>query len=186
MPMITLRRAVVRALVVALALLSAAACDTLLSRTLESNDAVRANLFADMLLVLRVTHFGEVWLWRIPVLGLLWLAWGWSMRHDRGNLSAPVHAVRCCAGGLAGRRRVQRGHPTWQLCRALGRALRDHPRRRLSIVLVMILIGAHNRYIKLPRLLHAAGQPTTAASGPASPPRQSTAVASDIVHLFDE
>ena len=34
---------------------------------------------------------------------------------------------------------------------------------KLGIVVLMILFGAHNRYLKLPRLLHATGKPVPAS-----------------------
>lgn len=259
-----LRRAVVRALGVALVLLSVAACGSLLSRTLALNGGVWPSLFADMQLALRETHFGRVWLWRLPALALLWLAWGWSMRHDRAPVACWLMLLGVAAIALT---RSQTGHAAdhgdWTVAVAIDWAhlmaagawvgsvfamsLVIFPRLlragtaavgwsaeifqrlstlsgaalavvlaagiynavtrlgsvaalwttpygiildvKLSIVLAMILIGAHNRYSKLPRLLLAAGRPAAATAAaaprptPAISPRPSAAASSAIVRM---
>lgn len=74
-------RAITRLLGVAVALATLAAFGILLSRTLELSGGTWPKLFSDTWLALTVTHFGYVWLWRIPALAVLWLAWAWSRRH---------------------------------------------------------------------------------------------------------
>lgn len=218
----------------AVTLVTMASFGILLSRTLELNGGAWQGLFADMRLALAVTHFGHVWLWRIPALVLLWLAWGWRL-HRRGH--AWTDALMSLAAAVIALTRSQTGHPadhgdfllavwvdwlhllaagTW-VGSLFGMSLTVFPRllragenavagaaamfQRLSalsggalavllacglynavqqlgsvdalwtthygitldvklvIVLAMIAIGAHNRYVKLPRLLRCSGQP---------------------------
>ena len=215
----------------ALALLTLASFGILLSRTLELNGGAWAALWPDMRVALGVTHFGHVWLWRVPALAIAWTAWAWSMR--RSNPRAAW--IMLVAFALIAFTRSDTGHPadhgdftltvwidwlhllaagTWvgslfgmslaifplllrqsgdgatlavrifqRLSTLSGRALAVlvacgaysaihqlgsvdalwNTRYgvildvKLALVLVMILIGAHNRYIKLPRLRDAAG-----------------------------
>lgn len=223
----------------ALALLTIASFGILVSRTLELGDGAWNSLLPNMRLALAVTHFGHVWLWRVPALALLWLAWVWILKR-------PQHArvagwlMLIAAAGIA-LTRSETGHPadhgdftlavwidwlhvlaaaTWvgslfgmsfavfpKLLR-----MREHPpvqaavifQRlstlfgvaltvllacgtynaiqqlgsvpalwttrygilldiKLAVVLAMIAIGAHNRYVKLPRLLALAGSPSRPA-----------------------
>lgn len=251
------RRAVLRAIGVTAALLSVAAFSTLLSRTLELNGGMWSTLFADMLPALEVTHFGHVWLRRIPALALLWLGWGWSMRQRDAPLAGWPMLLAVAAIALT---RSQTGHRAdhgdWMLAvwidwahvlaagawvgsmfgmslvifprllragsAALGQSAQIFQRLstvsgialavllaaglynavsqlgsfaalwttrygiildvKLAIVLVMIMFGAHNRYFKLPRLLHAAGVPATASPRRAPSLLQRTDASADIVH----
>ncbi|MEO8124412.1 MAG: CopD family protein [Burkholderiales bacterium] len=253
-----LRRSVLRAIGANAALLSVAAFSTLLSRTLELNGGAWSTLFADMGLALDVTHFGHVWLRRIPALVLLWLAWGWSMRKRHAPLAGWLMLLAVVTIALT---RSQTGHPAdhgdWALAvwidwahvlaagawvgSVFGMSLVVFPRLlragsaaleqsaqifqrlstvsgialavllaaglynavsqlgsfaalwttrygvildiKLAIVLVMILIGAHNRYIKLPRLLHVAGLPVIASPRGGVSRRQRTGASADVVHV---
>lgn len=227
-------RSVTRLLGVSIALMTLAAFGILLSRTLELNGGVWSTLFADMRVALTVTHFGHIWVWRIPALALLWLAWGWSRRHPQHAWAGGLMAIALAAIALT---RSNTGHPadhgdfliavwidwlhvlaagTWvgslfgmtlavfpHLLRQGARALEDTAivfQRlstlsgialavlmacgiynviqqlgpvsalwtsrygitldiKLALVLAMIAIGAHNRYVKLPRLRACAGLP---------------------------
>lgn len=80
----------------------------LLSRTLELNGAAWQGLFADMRVALAVTHFGQVWLWRMPALALLWLAWGWR---SRGRHHGWTEGLMVIAAALISLTRSQTGHP---------------------------------------------------------------------------
>lgn len=219
----------------ALALLTLASIGTLISRTLELDGGTWDTLLRDMRLALAVTHFGHVWLWRLPALALLWLVWAWGRQHTRHARIADWLMLVAAAGSAL--TRSETGHPadhgdftlavwvdwlhllaaaTWvgslfgmslvvfpQLLRT-----REHPPAqaatmfqrlstlsgaalavlltcgsynavqqlgsfaalwttrygavldiKLAIVLAMIALGAHNRYVKLPRLLQLAGLP---------------------------
>jgi putative copper resistance protein D len=217
----------------ALALVTLASFGILLSRTLELNGGAWQGLFADMRVALVVTHFGHVWLWRLPALALLWLAWGARSRGrqhgwtdglmviaaaaialtrsqtghpaDHGDFMLPVwvdwlhllaagtwvgslfgmslgifpalllageHAVASaatmfqrlstlCGGALA----VLLGCGIYNAVRQLGNVEALWTTRygitldiKLLMVLAMIALAAHNRYVKLPRLLRCTGQ----------------------------
>ena len=226
-----LARQLRRVLGAALALLTLASFGILLSRTLELNGGAWATLWPDMRVALDVTHFGHIWLWRIPALAIAWAAWAWTTQ--KGTPRAAW--IMLLAFAVIALTRSGTGHPadhgdfaltvwidwlhllaagTWVgsllamslaifpllLRRARGDAvLAANIFQRLStlcgmalavlvacgvysaidqlgsvdplwntrygmildvklaIVLVMILIGAHNRYVKLPRLHGAAG-----------------------------
>ena len=216
----------------AVALVTLASFGILLSRTLELNGGAWHSLFADMRLALTVTHFGHVWLWRIPALVLLWLAWGWHLRWQRHTWTDGLMMIAVAGIALT---RSQTGHPgdhgdfmlsvwvdwghllaagTWvgslfamslavfpNLLRAGEHAVTSTAAmfQRLStlsgvalavlvtcgiynavhqlgsvsalwtshygvtldikllVVLTMIALGAHNRYVQLPRLLRGGG-----------------------------
>ncbi|HET7931424.1 MAG TPA: CopD family protein [Rhodanobacteraceae bacterium] len=223
---------------VALALLTLASFGILLSRTLELNGDAWATLWPDMRIALGVTHFGHVWLWRMPALAIAWMAWAWSVRKNnpraawimlaafaaialtRSNTGHPADhgdfmlavwldwlhllAAGTWVGSLFGmslavfpvllRRSREDAAPAARIFQRLstlcGVALAvlvacgvynaSHQLGsvdalwntrygmildvKLALVLVMILIGAHNRYIKLPRL-HAAGNTPSRQDG---------------------
>lgn len=220
---------------VGVALLTLSSFGILVSRTLELNGGSISQLWTDMSLALKVTHYGHVWPWRIPALLLLWLAWGWCLRHRRHAWAAWLMVIAVAGIALT---RSETGHPAdhgdftfavwvdWvHLLSAavwvgslFGMSLAIFPKllrageaagersavifQRLStlsgialalilatgiytaigeldgsfaalwtsgygitldvkvgIVILMIAFGAHNRYIKLPQLLRAAGKP---------------------------
>ncbi|MGB9429307.1 MAG: CopD family protein [Gammaproteobacteria bacterium] len=229
-----LETGVLRLLGVAVLLLTVSSFGILVSRTLELNGGSWSQMFADMPLALKVTHYGHVWVWRIPALILLWLAWGWCLRHRHHTWAAWIMVIAVAGIALT---RSETGHPAdhgdftfgvwvdwvhlmagavWvgslfgmslaifpKLLRA-GEAAGEHSAvifQRLStlagvalvvilatgiytavgqlghfsalwtssygitldvkvfIVILMIAFGAHNRYVKLPHLLRAAGKP---------------------------
>jgi putative copper resistance protein D len=227
-----LQRRLQRATGVALALLTLASFGILLSRTLELNGGAWATLWHDIRVALAVTHFGHVWLWRLPALLVAWVAWltassqrrreAWIMLlalaviaftrsatghpADHGDFTLAVwvdwlHILaagawvgslfamslvifpRLVAGGdraiAAGAKIFQRlstlsgtalgvllAAGIYNICTQLGGVASLWTSRygaaldvKLAIVLAMIMLGAHNRYIKLPRLLACAGQP---------------------------
>lgn len=92
----------------AVALVTLASAGILLSRTLELNGGAWQTLAGDMRLALTVTHFGHVWLWRIPALVVLWLAWGWTLR-PRAHVWTDGLMVIAVAGLVL--TRSQTGHP---------------------------------------------------------------------------
>lgn len=218
---------------VTLALLTLASFGILLSRTLELNGGAWATLWHDMRIALAVTHFGHVWLWRVPALIVAWIAWLWASRRRHAR---PAWIMLLALAVIAFTR-SSTGHPAdhgdftlavwvdWLHILAAGAwvgslfamslvvfprlvADSDHAPAagvaifqrlstlsgvalavllaagiynvytqlggvaslwtsrygvtldvKLAIVLAMIVIGAHNRYSKLPRLLASAGQP---------------------------
>lgn len=220
---------------IALALLTLASFGILLSRTLELNGGAWATLWPDLRVALAVTHFGHVWLWRLPALALAWIGWRTLARHRH---SGWLVLLAVAAIALT---RSETGHPadhgdftlavwldwlhllaagTW-VGSLFGMSLAVFPKMRddepamnarifqrlstlcggalavlvacgvysavqqlehfnalwtthygmlldvkLALVLAMIAIGAHNRYIKLPQLRTAAG--TTDRHGNAS------------------
>lgn len=221
---------------VVIALVTLAAFGILLSRTLELDGGVWSTLFSDMWLALTVTHFGAIWIWRIPALAILWLAWGWSLRHPD---HAWIHWLMVPAVAAIALTRSETGHPadhgdfmpavwidwahilaagTWIGClfgmslavfpvllRGRDRTLKQSADifQRLStlsgaalvvllacgiynaveelnsfhalwstlygivldikiaIVLALLALGAHNRYVKLPQLQQAVGRPAS-------------------------
>lgn len=228
-----LETSVLRLLGVAVALLTLGSFGILVSRTLELNGGSFSQLFADMPLALKVTHYGHVWVWRIPALLLLWLAWGWCLHHRHHRWAAWLMVIGAAGIALT---RSETGHPAdhgdftfavwvdWaHLMSAavwvgslFGMSLAIFPKLlragdtdgenstvifqrlstlsggalavilatgiytaigelgsfralwtssygitldvKLGIVILMIAFGAHNRYVKLPRLLSAAGK----------------------------
>ncbi|HKV97610.1 MAG TPA: CopD family protein [Gammaproteobacteria bacterium] len=229
-----LETSVLRVLGVAVALLTLGSFGILVSRTLELNGGSFSQLFADIPLALKVTHYGHVWVWRIPALLLLWLAWGWCLRHRHHRWAAWLMVISAAGIALT---RSETGHPAdhgdftfavwvdwvhlmsaavWvgslfgmslAIFPGLLRASNTDGERsavvfqrlstlsggalavilasgiytaigelgsfralwttsygvtldvKLGIVILMIIFGAHNRYVKLPRLLRAAGKP---------------------------
>lgn len=223
-----------RLLGVTLILLTLSSLGILVSRTLELNGGSVSQLLADIPLALKVTHYGHVWVWRIPALLLLWLAWGWCLRHRHHRWAAWLMVIGAAGIALT---RSETGHPAdhgdftlavwvdWAhlMSAALwvgslfGMSLAIFPELlrngetdgersalifqrlstlsggalavilatgiytaigelgsfpalwtssygvtldvKLGIVILMIVFGAHNRYVKLPRLLRAAGKP---------------------------
>jgi putative copper resistance protein D len=229
-----LSRALSGAMGGALALLTLASFGTLLSRTLELNGGMWNTLLPDMRVALAVTHFGHIWLWRLPALALLWLAWAWGVRRSRHVRTTAW--LMLVAAAIIALTRSETGHPadhgnftltmwidwahllaaaTW-VGSLFGMSLAVFPallRKRerapaqdaaifqrlsslsgialtvllacgiynaiqqlgsvsalwttrygnvldikLAVVLAMIVIGAHNHYVKLPRLLRKAGR----------------------------
>lgn len=72
-----------QALALAIALLTVASIGILVSRTLEMNRGQWSSLGDDVGTVLSVTHYGSVWIWRVPALVLLWLAWMATLRYHQ-------------------------------------------------------------------------------------------------------
>lgn len=93
---------------IAIVLVTLAAFGILLSRTLELDSGVWSTLFPDMWLALTVTHFGQIWIWRVPALSVLWLAWGWSLRHPGRTW---VHWLMVPAVAAIALTRSETGHP---------------------------------------------------------------------------
>lgn len=90
------------------ALVTLASFGVLLSRTLELNGGAWHSLFVDMRLAIAITHFGHVWLWRIPAPVLLWLAWGWRSRWQRHAWTDGPMVIAVAGIALT---RSQTGHP---------------------------------------------------------------------------
>lgn len=103
-----LTHATTRFLGIAITLATLAALGILLSRTLEMNGGAWATLFSNMWPALTVTHFGHVWLWRIPALAMLWLAWGWSRRRPGHAWTGWLMVLAIAAIALT---RSETGHP---------------------------------------------------------------------------
>lgn len=222
----------------AIFLLTLSSAGILISRVLELDGGSWAEFLTALSPALKVTHYGHVWVFRIPALILLWLAWGWCLRHRGHTWVAWLMAIALAGIALT---RSETGHPAdhgdftaavwvdWVHLMAasvwvgslFGMSLAVFPKllhageaaaeqsagifRRLSIlagialalvlaagiytaigefrgwsglwtsaygltldvkifiVILMIGFGAHNRYIKLPRLMRAAGQPPPAS-----------------------
>lgn len=229
---------VLRMLGAGILLLTLSSLGILVSRVLELDGGSWGGFFPSLPPALEVTDFGHVWLRRIPALIVLWLAWGWLLRHREHTWAAWLMALAVASIALT---RSQTGHPAdhgdftlavwvdwvhltaagiWvgslfgmslaifpELLTAGDSAVRQSARifRRLStlsgaalalvlaagiytavnqlgqfsalwtsrygialdvklfIVILMISLGAHNRYVKLPRLLRAAGKPPPAS-----------------------
>ncbi|HEX7381356.1 MAG TPA: CopD family protein [Nevskiaceae bacterium] len=227
-----LRRALPRALGAALALLTLASFGILVARTLELNDGRWHPLYSDAWRVLELTHFGHVWLWRVPMLAAAWAAWvclwqrqrpgcAWVLAAavavivftrsatghaaDDGTFAIPVWvdwlhvpAAGAWVGSLFGMslvvfpwlthrleaQPVVRAAEAFQrlstlsgvaLAVLLAAGIYSASRMlgppsslwttrfgialdvKLGVVLLMILMGAHNRYVRLPRLLRCMG-----------------------------
>lgn len=223
-----------RLLGVTVALLTLSSAGILLSRILELDGGSFALVRASLSPALKVTHYGHVWVWRIPALLLLWLAWGWCLHHRHHRWAAWLMVIGAAGIALT---RSETGHPAdhgdftfavwvdwvhlmsaavWvgslfgmslAIFPGLLRASNTDGERsavifqrlstlsglalavilatgiytaigelgsfralwtssygitldvKLGIVILMIAFGAHNRYVKLPRLLSAAGKP---------------------------
>ncbi|MGH8396790.1 MAG: copper resistance D family protein [Gammaproteobacteria bacterium] len=91
-----------------IALLTLSSLGILVSRTLELDGGSWTQLFADMPLALKVTHYGHVWLFRIPALVLLWFGWVWGARHRDHRWSAWLMLIGVAAIALT---RSETGHP---------------------------------------------------------------------------
>jgi putative copper export protein len=216
----------------ALALLTLASFGILVSRTLEMGGGNWGALDSVVWPALTMTHFGHVWIWRVPALLVAWGAWAWG-RHrpdrasmawtmafavavvvmtrsdtghmaDHGDLTLAVwvdwlhvlaagswigsvfgmslvvfpHLLRNGASSLRESAIIfQRLSALSGVALALVIACGIYSTTRLlggwaslwtspfginldiklALVLVLILIGAHNRYVKLPRLAAGAG-----------------------------
>lgn len=229
---------VLRLLGIGIALLALSSAGILLSRILELDGGSFSLVLSSLKPALEVTHYGHVWIWRIPALLLLWLAWGWCRHHRHHTWAAWLMVIGAAGIALT---RSETGHPAdhgdftfavwvdwvhlmsaavWvgslfgmslvifpKLLRggdALGERCAVIFQRlstlsgialvvilatgiytaigelgslhalwtssygitldvKLGIVILMIMFGAHNRYLKLPRLLHAAGKPVPAS-----------------------
>ncbi len=234
----TLETSVLRLLGFSIALLTLSSAGILLSRILELDGGSFSLVLSSLKPALQVTHYGHVWVWRIPALLLLWLAWGWCLHHRHHTWAAWFMVIGAAGIALT---RSETGHPAdhgdftfavwvdWvHLMSAavwvgslFGMSLAIFPKLlrdgdtpgehcammfqrlstlsgialalilatgiytamgelgsfhalwtssygitldvKLGIVILMIIFGAHNRYLKLPRLLHAAGQPVPAS-----------------------
>ncbi|MDE2235231.1 MAG: CopD family protein [Gammaproteobacteria bacterium] len=233
-----LETSVLRLLGFSIALLTLSSAGILLSRILELDGHSFPLVLSSLKPALQFTHYGHVWIWRIPALLLLWLAGGWSLHHRHHTWAAWLMVI--AAAGIA-LTRSETGHPAdhgdftfavWMdwvhlmsaavwVGSLLGMSLVIFPKLlrggdalgdrcavifqrlstlsgialvlilatgiytavselgsfralwttgygitldvKLGIVVLMILFGAHNRYLKLPRLLHAAGKPVPAS-----------------------
>lgn len=218
---------------VSIALLSLSSAGILVSRILELDGGSWGQLLASLSPALKFTHYGHVWVFRLPALALLWFGWIWCHHHRHHRWTVWLMAIAAAAIALT---RSETGHPAdhgdftvavwvdWLHLMAgsvwvgslFGMSLGIFPRvlrtgaqagadaalifQRLStsagyalavilltgvftawqqlqnfsalwtsnygrvllvkIVLVglMVALGAHNRYVKLPRLLRAAGK----------------------------
>lgn len=216
----------------ALALLTLASLGILVSRTLEMNGGNWSALRSDAQLAVTMTHFGHVWVWRVPALVLAWAAWAWSRQRtdhawttwaqalavavvvmtrsdtghmaDHGDFAFAVwidwlhvlaagawigsvfgmslvifpqllrdgqHSLHVAAlifhrlstlSGVALAMVIACGiYSTIQLLGSITNLWTTSFGINLDIklggVFILILIGAHNRYVKLPRLLTGAG-----------------------------
>lgn len=222
-----LQRALWRGLGMFLALLTLASLGILLSRTLEMNGGDWTSALHDLSIVLKRTHFGHAWAWRVPALATVWIAWAWIPRHtgrawmnwllaialgvimltrsstghaaDHGDFTLAVWldwvhllAAGAWVGSLFGMSLVvfpwlrEAGDPVvtsarvfqrlstlsgvalaallvagiWNATHLLGAFDALWTSRfglvllvKVAIVSAMIVLGAHNRYVKLPRLL---------------------------------
>ncbi|TAN11330.1 MAG: copper chaperone PCu(A)C [Burkholderiaceae bacterium] len=93
----------------ALALATLASFGILLSRTLELNGGAWAELWQDLRPAITATHFGHVWLWRLPALAVLWLAWSLGARQPRSNRAAAEWML--LAAAVIALTRSDTGHP---------------------------------------------------------------------------
>ncbi|MGH8283696.1 MAG: copper resistance D family protein [Gammaproteobacteria bacterium] len=229
-----LEASVSRLLGVSIALLTLSSLLILLSRILELDGGSWSQIPSALPLALKVTHYGHIWVFRIPALILLWIGWAWCLRHRNHAWAVWLMVVGVAAIALT---RSATGHPAdhgdfkfavwvdwvhllsgsvWvgslfgmslaifpKLLRA-GEAAYENAAvifQRLStlagvalavilatgiftafqeldhfsdlwtssygitldvkvfIVILMIAFGTHNRYVKLPHLLRAAGRP---------------------------
>ncbi len=78
-----LESAVRHLLGVAIALLTLSSAGILVSRVLEMGGGNWSRLFVTIPVALRLTHYGHLWLCRLPALILLWYAWMRIGRHHR-------------------------------------------------------------------------------------------------------
>ncbi len=107
-PVARIDAAMSRLLGIAAALLTASSIGILAARTLEMEGGHWAILLATLPLVLKVTHYGHVWLFRLPALVLLWLGWLRLGRHERR--AWPAWLMLAAVAGIA-LTRSETGHP---------------------------------------------------------------------------
>lgn len=227
-----------RLLGLCIALLTLSSLLILLSRILEFDGGSWGQIPAALLLALKVTSYGHIWVYRIPALLLLWFGWAWYSTHRKHAWALWLVAIGVAGIALT---RSTTGHPAdhgvfafdvwvdwvhllsaalWvgslfgmslaifpKLLRA-GEAAAGHAViifQRLStlagialalilatgiytafqeldhfsdlwtssygitldvkvfIVILMVAFGAHNRYVRLPRLLRSVGKPPPAS-----------------------
>jgi len=233
-----LKTAVWRLLGVSIALLTLSSTSILVSRILELDGGSWGQLLASLHPALKFTHYGHVWVFRLPALAFLWFGWIWCHHHRHHRWTVWLMAIAAAAIALT---RSETGHPADQgdftfavwvdwlhlmsgsvwVGSLFGMSLAIFPRllrtgedartvaavifQRLStlaggalttilvtgiftawreldsfsalwtssygrvldvkvfLVIIMIGFGAHNRYVKLPHLLHTAGSPVTSS-----------------------
>ena len=107
-PVARVDAAMSRLLGIAAALLTASSIGILAARTLEMEGGHWAILPATLPLVLKVTHYGHVWLFRLPALVLLWL--GWFQLGRRERRAWPAWLMLVAVAGIA-LTRSETGHP---------------------------------------------------------------------------
>jgi len=107
-PVAALESAVHRLLGTAVALLTLSSAGILASRTLEMDSGQWTSVLSAMPIVLKVTHYGHVWLFRLPALISLWYGWSRIGRHRRHRWLAWMMIAAVAAIALT---RSESGHP---------------------------------------------------------------------------
>ena len=107
-PLAHIDGAMVRLLGVAAGLITASSVGILVARTLEMEGGRWAGLLPALPLVLKVTHFGHVWLFRLPALAVLWTGWFLIPRRERRTW--PAWLMLAAVAGIA-LTRSETGHP---------------------------------------------------------------------------
>jgi len=220
---------------VSIALLTLSSAGILVSRILELDGGSWGQLLASLSPALKFTHYGHVWVFRLPALALLWFGWIWCRYRPHHRWAVWLMVIAAAAIAIT---RSETGHPAdhgdftvavwvdWLHLMAgsvwvgslFGMSLGIFPRvlrsgeqasadaalifQRLStsagialavilltgvftawqelqsfsalwtssygqvllvkiiLVILMVALGAHNRYVKLPHLLRAADRHT--------------------------
>ncbi len=92
----------------AIGLLTLSSVGILVARTLEMDGGKWGALLPAIPLVLKVTHYGRVWLFRLPALVLLWLGWLRMGQRERRAWSAWLMLAAVAGIALT---RSETGHP---------------------------------------------------------------------------
>ncbi|MHB8257918.1 MAG: copper resistance D family protein [Acidiferrobacterales bacterium] len=100
--------AISRLLGMAIALLTISSVGILVARTLEMEGGRWAGLLPALPVVLKVTHYGHIWRFRVPELVVLWYGWFKMEQHHRR--AWPVWLMMAAAAAIA-LTRSETGHP---------------------------------------------------------------------------
>ncbi len=107
-PVARIDAAMSRLLGMAVVLLTLSSVGILLARTLEMEGSRWTGLLSALPIVLKVTHYGHVWVFRLPALALLWYGWRTIGQHQRRAWPGWLMVAAAAAIALT---RSETGHP---------------------------------------------------------------------------
>ncbi|MHB8256170.1 MAG: copper resistance D family protein [Acidiferrobacterales bacterium] len=107
-PVARVDAAMSRLLAMAAVLLTLSSVGILIARTLEMEGGRWTGLLSALPIVLKVTHYGHIWSFRLPALALLWYGWRKIGQHERRAWPAWLMVAAAAAIALT---RSETGHP---------------------------------------------------------------------------